>query len=118
VPGAVLILLAFICVTAMPPSGLFISELMVFRSLIEARYTGVLVLLLILLTLIIWAMGKNTFKMLFTPVPGREVLQTDKVSPWETGMQYLLLALVIYLGVAPPAEFVSLIEESIINLAI
>ena len=116
VPGAVLILLAFICITAMPPSGLFISELMVFRALIEARYIGILVLLLILLTLIIWAMGKNTFKMLFTPVPGREDLQTEKVNPWETVMQYLLLALVIYLGVAPPAEFVSLIQESIKNL--
>jgi hydrogenase-4 component F len=116
VPGAVLILFGFICITAMPPSGMFISELMVFRALIGSGYTGILILMLILLTLIVWAMGKNIFKMLFIPVPGREDLHVEAVSPYETLLQYLLLALVVYLGIAPPAGFADLIKESIINL--
>jgi hypothetical protein len=32
-------------------------------------------------------------------------------------MQYVLIALVIVLGIAPPAEFVDLIRESIITLS-
>ena len=117
VPGAVFILIGFICITAMPPSGMFISELMVFRSLMEAGYTGLLVLLLILLTLTIWAMGKNVFKMLFTPVPGGVETPDERFNPYETIMQYALIALVIVLGIAPPAEFVDLIRESIITLS-
>ena len=34
--GAMVMLIAFFIVTAMPPSGLFISEFMIFRSLFEA----------------------------------------------------------------------------------
>ena len=49
----------------MPPSGMFVSEFLIFRSLFESGNLWVLILVLILLTIIIWAFGKNVFKMLF-----------------------------------------------------
>ena len=114
--GAMVLLVAFICVTAMPPSGLFISEFMIFRSMFEAHYLAILIVLFILLTMIIWAFGKNMFKLLFTPPVGFDESNIDKVSPAESWSQFVLLALVIYLGIAPPAQFVTLLQESVKNL--
>jgi hydrogenase-4 component F len=64
--GAVFLLIAFICVTAMPPSGLFISEFLIFKSLFEAQYLYILIPVLIFLTIIIWSFGKNIFNIHLT----------------------------------------------------
>lgn len=114
--GAVFLLLAFICVTAMPPSGLFISEFLIFRSLFEAQYLYILIPVLILLTIIIWSFGKNVFKILFTPPVDFDESTTTKASRIELFSQYFLLSLVIYLGLNPPSGFVKLIQEAVSNL--
>jgi hydrogenase-4 component F len=111
--GAVFILIAFICVTAMPPSGLFISEFFIFKAMFEAHYLFVLIPVLILLTMIIWALGKNIFKMMFTPPIGIDENSIEKVSGIETFSQYVLLSLVIYLGIFPPNFFVDLLNEAV-----
>lgn len=111
--GAVFLLLAFICVTAMPPSGLFVSEFLVFKSLFEAKYVFVLIPVLVMLTFIIWALGKNIFKMLFTPLEGFCEQNIEKVSTVETVSQYILLLLTVYLGLCPPDFFVNLINEAV-----
>jgi len=114
--GALVVLLAFICITAMPPSGLFISEFMIFRSLFEGHYLFILIPLLILLTMIIWSFGKTIFKLLFTPPVDFDESKIEKINPWETRSQFILLGLVIYIGINPPAQFVELINEAIKNL--
>lgn len=111
--GAVFLLLAFVCVTAMPPSGLFVSEFLVFKSLFAANYIYVLVPVLIMLTFIIWALGKNIFKMLFTPVEGFDASNIAKPSCIETVSQYVLMLLTVYLGICPPDFFVNLINEAV-----
>lgn len=111
--GAMVLLLGFISATAMPPSGLFISEFMIFRSLFEANQIFVLLLVLLLLTMIIWAFGKNIFKILFIPTIGFDDKNVVIISPWESVTQFLLLGLAIYLGLNPPLRFVELIKESI-----
>ena len=113
--GAIVLLIAFICVTGMPPSGLFISEFMIFRSLFEAHYLAVLIPVLILLTIIIWALGKNIFKLLFSPPVGFDESTIEKVNPVETWSQFALLGLVIYLGLNPPSQFVYLLQEAVKN---
>ena len=114
--GAVVLLLCFICATAMPPSGLFVSEFLIFRSMFEAHNLLLLVAVLILLTMIIWAFGKNIFKMLFTPPVGFDEKSVPKISPWESATQMVLLAGSVYLGLNPPAEFVHLIKDSVMLL--
>lgn len=114
--GSMVLLLAFICSTAMPPSGLFISEFMIFRALFESHYLFVLVLLLLLLTIIIWAFGKNIFKLLFTPPVSFNDAGLEKINPIESLSQFILLGLVIYLGINPPHQFVELINEAVKNL--
>lgn len=114
--GSMVMLLAFICGTAMPPSGLFISEFMIFRSLFDGHYLAVLIVVLVLLTMIIWAFGKNIFKLLFTPAVNFNEEGIEKINAYESLSQFILLGLVIYLGLNPPLQMVELINEAIKNL--
>jgi hydrogenase-4 component F len=114
--GAMVLLLGFISVTAMPPSGLFVSEFLIFRSLFEAHQIILLIVVLLLLTMIIWAFGKNILKILFLPPVGFDDSRVPVISPWESATQFFLLALAVYLGLNPPAEFVQLIKESVMML--
>jgi hydrogenase-4 component F len=114
--GAMVLLLGFISSAAMPPSGLFVSEFLIFKSMFDARQIFLLIIVLLLLTMIIWAFGKNIFKVLFVPAEGFDDSQVVKTSPWESLSQFVLLALAMYLGLNPPPVFVELIKESIILL--
>jgi len=114
--GAMVLLLGFISATAMPPSGLFVSEFLIFRSMFEAHQIILLVAVLLLLTMIIWAFGKSIMKILFIPPVGFDDSHVPVISPWESSSQFILLALAVYLGLNPPAEFVQLIKESVMLL--
>jgi len=111
--GAILLLLAFISATAMPPSGLFISEFLIFQSLFESHYIVILFVVLILLTFIIWGFGSNIFKLLFTPPIEIDESKIPHISPWESLSQYLLLLLAVYLAYNPPHIFVTLIQDAV-----
>jgi hydrogenase-4 component F len=111
--GAIVVLLGFISATAMPPSGLFISEFLIFQSLFEAHYIVILIVVLILLTLIIYGFGSNIFKLLFTPPLMINERKIPKISPWESLSQYILLALAVFFAYNPPAMFVTLIQDAV-----
>jgi len=114
--GAVVMLLCFIWVTAMPPSGLFISELMIFGALFRAHLILVMVVVMFFLTVIIWAFGKNMFKLLFAHPVGFDDSHVARINPAESISQFIFLGLIVYLGINPPVEFVNLIYETIKNL--
>ncbi len=114
--GAMVLLLGFISAAAMPPSGLFVSEFLIFKSIFDANQILLLIAVLLLLTMIIWAFGKNIFKVLFVPAEGFDDSNVVRTSPWESMTQYILLAAAVYLGLNPPAVFVQLIKDSIILL--
>jgi hydrogenase-4 component F len=111
--GAIVIFLGFISATAMPPSGLFVSEFMIFQSLFEAHQILLLLVVLLLLTMIIWGFGSNIFKLLFTPPIRIHEEQIPRINPWESLSQYLLLAFSVYLAYAPPALFVTLLQDAV-----
>jgi hydrogenase-4 component F len=117
-PGALVLLLAYFVVTAMPPSGMFISEFFVFRSLLESGNLWILIFVLILLTTIIWAFGKNVFKMLFIKPVGFDDTNLEHIPVSESFSQFLLLGLVIYLGLTPPDSLVALIRSAIGSLPV
>ena len=98
------------------PSGMFVSEFLIFRSLFEAHMLIVLILILILLTTIIWAFGKNIFRLLFLPPVDFDDKDVPKINPWESASQFILFAIALYLGFNPPAEFVNLLKESVMLL--
>jgi len=114
--GAMVVLFAFISVTAMPPSGMFVSEFLIFRSMFEANQLVLLLFVLLLLTLIIWAFAKSVFKILFIPVVNFDESKVPKISPWRSTFQFILLGGAAYLGLNPPMIFVDLIKDSILLL--
>ena len=95
---------------------MFVSEFLIFRSLFESHQIILLIVVLILLTMIIWAFGKNILKIIFIPPVGFDDSNVPKISPWESFPQFFLLALAAYLGLNPPAELVALIKESVMLL--
>jgi hydrogenase-4 component F len=111
--GALVLLAGFISATAMPPSGLFVSEFLIFRSLFEANKILLLVVVLLLLTIVIWAFGKNILKILFLPVAGFDETTVPHINPWESLSQYILLAAAVWLGLNPPLVFVQLIQDAV-----
>ena len=111
--GAIVLLLGFISATAMPPSGLFVSEFLVFRSLFEKNHIILLALVLFLLTIVIYAFGKNILKILFVPVQGFNDSNVPVMNPWESASQLILLALAVWLGLNPPDVFVQLIKDAV-----
>jgi len=111
--GAIVLLIGFISATAMPPSGLFVSEFLIFRSLFEANYIILLIVVLILLTIVIYAFGKNILKILFIPVQGLDETKIPKINPWESLTQYLLLFTAVWFGLNPPSIFVQLIQDAV-----
>jgi len=111
--GAIVLLIGFISATAMPPSGMFVSEFLIFRSLFDGNYIVLLVLVLLLLTIVIWAFGKNILKILFLPVPDIDESKIPKINPWESFTQYTLMFTAIWLGLNPPAVFVRLIQDAV-----
>jgi hydrogenase-4 component F len=100
----------------MPPSGMFVSEFLIFRALFESGHILLLGIILLLLTMIIWAFGKNIFKMLFIKPINFNDENIEKISPVESISQFIMLALVVYLGLNPPAEFVNMINDIISKL--
>jgi hydrogenase-4 component F len=115
-PGALVLLFGFFIIAGMPPSGMFVSEFLIFRSLFETNHLWLLAIVLILLTMIIWSLGKNIFKMLFIKPVGFKDATVEKISPVESAGQYIFLAIVIWLGLNPPAVFVNLINNAVQHL--
>lgn len=111
--GAMVVLFAFISVTAMPPSGMFVSEFLIFRSMFEANQFVLLLIVLLLLTFIIWAFAKSIFKILFIPVVNFDESKVPTINPWRSASQFILLGGAAYLGLNPPMIFVDLIKNSI-----
>lgn len=109
--GALALLFGFISITAMPPSGLFISELYLLSGLFSGGWIVVAVLLLLLLTVIIFVFARHILAMLWGSPSDKQMVPVHKMNPYESLSQYVLLGLVVYLGLAPPAFFTDLIRQ-------
>lgn len=111
--GGLSVLLCFISILAIPPSGLFVSEFLIFKALFINNHPVVAVVVLSLLTVIIYTIIKNILHLLYDAVPIGLNIEAVKVNPYETISQFVLLSLVIYLGINPPLFFTDLINEAI-----
>ncbi|MFH1250146.1 MAG: proton-conducting transporter membrane subunit [bacterium] len=112
-PGALVMLLCFICIAGIPPSGMFISEFLLIRAMFAGQMFGMLVIMLLLLTFAVWALGKNFMRLVFAEPDEPIEIQTEKLNPAHSLSQFVLLGLVIYLGLNPPPQMVALINAAI-----
>jgi len=110
--GAIVMILSLVTVTAMPPSGLFITEFMIFKALFFSGHYLVAIIALILLTVIMFVFCRNFFHLLFNKTDherGREYMVRKR----DTISQFAFLALILYIGFNPPAFLNNLINEII-----
>lgn len=112
--GAVIMILGLLCITAMPPSGMFLTELMVFKSLIDIHWWVALALTLVLLCIIVWAVSRDLLSVLFLPAEGPELRKCPSHSfpAYEAAWQMALLALSIWWGLWTPNWVSELVRMS------
>jgi hydrogenase-4 component F len=111
VPMAALIFLMLILfLGAIPPSGLFVSEFLIFKGLFNAAHFWEMALLLILLTIIIYAFIKNVLNIIFSEdTTGAETY--GKIKLFELFPIIILLLAAIWLAWFPPKVFVDLLTQ-------
>ncbi|HOG64946.1 MAG TPA: proton-conducting transporter membrane subunit [Spirochaetota bacterium] len=91
-------LTAFVAISGLPPFAAFFSEIMLMSALLEAGYPVLLALFLLLLTVIIWGMGRGVLAVAMGPArPDLAGHRSSAIWP-----QVLLLGLAIAIVVAMP----------------
>lgn len=92
--GALVLLLATIGVLAIPPSGLFISELLLFKALIATKSWWTLAISMLSLCFVLYAVGQKIGYLLFNPHPDHRLKQ---YVPYKNNslltLQFILLAI-------------------------
>ncbi len=111
--GGLALIVGVFSILAFPITGLFITEIMIFKSLLMGGYYFVSIFVLTLLSIIIFIVVRNTFHLLYGTVEKTMIHKNIKPNYGETATQFVLFGLTIYLGIAPPACFTKLIEATI-----
>jgi hydrogenase-4 component F len=112
--GAMVLILGMICILAIPPSGLFISEFMIFNGLVLDDQWSVLIVSIVLLCFIVYAMSTRFMHIIFSnPRHEGKLVEPGKVNPVETISQFVFLGLVIMICFYEPPFLVDLINQSI-----
>ena len=111
--GSLAVILGWISILAIPPSGLFISEFLIFKAMFLTGHIFIATFVLLLLTVIIFIFSKNIFHLLYDKTPENANLNGIKINPYETISQFVLFGFVIYLGINPPTFFTDLIHNAI-----
>lgn len=114
--GAVVIILAFIMLSGIPPSGFFFSEFMLFSAMFKGDYIVIAVIVMLLLCFIIYTIAKYFFKILFGNINPDLLEKGEIISKWETIPQLLLLLGALYISIAPPPFLLDLIRDALITL--
>jgi hydrogenase-4 component F len=114
--GSLVVLLGYIGVMALPPSGLFSTELMIFSQLAAQKQWWVLVLALFLMTIVLLTLGRQVMNMLYGI---KAKIKTDvalvKVDKLEVIAQITMLGLMIYIGFNPPVFLVDLLNQACVR---
>ena len=111
--GAIVLLLGLFSITAIPPSGMFMSELGIFNAMIESGCWWLVVIVALFLTVLIWAICKSIIQVIFLPLKPEVAagLNAPHLSPLRSVSQLILFGLAIYIGYACPDCITQLIND-------
>jgi hydrogenase-4 component F len=114
--GATALLLGFLCITAIPPSGMFISELYLMRALVTTHAYWLLAVTAILLCFVLYALLTRVLHIVYSGPREKPLHGMQRVNPWQSVSQYILFGLVIFICFSQPEPFRKLIESIIATL--
>ena len=109
--GSITMLAGLLAIVAMPPSGLFMTEFMLFKSLMISGKWWIVFIVMFLLCFFVYAMVKNFFSLIFIKNPEAQVRQ--QVSPLESIPPLMLIGAVLFFGVVSPDFLTTLIKQAI-----
>ncbi len=107
--GSAAMLLGMLCLLALPPSALFLSELMIFRQVIASGQWWLLVVLVGLLCFVMYSLAYRLLRLCYKPVILSEPLR--RVSRTVTWSGFGLILLAVLLGLFQPPFLVAWIES-------
>jgi hydrogenase-4 component F len=113
--GGLVFLLGFLSIIAMPPSGMLITELMMFQALITKPYWWVSLFILFFVLIIIYGLAVTMLGILFLKKPAARI-DIRASTPWESVIQLALIVAVFYIGLFRPAFIVDSIQLAIQSL--
>ncbi|MCU0455773.1 MAG: hydrogenase 4 subunit F [Bacteroidales bacterium] len=111
--GSLVLLLGLVCILAIPPSGLFIAELMIFMGMVVDGQWIVLILSVILLCFVIYAMATRFMHINFSEPRNNAAPVPEKISLWEPVSQFVLLGIVVILCFWQPQALKDIINQTI-----
>lgn len=112
--GALVLLIGLFSILAIPPSGLFVGEFLIFRELVTKEYWFVLIVTIILLCFIVYAMSTRFMHIIFSfPRGGMSPCPARSVRSIETVSQFLILFIVIVMCFWQPAFITDLINQTV-----
>jgi hydrogenase-4 component F len=115
--GGLVMLLGFLSIIAMPPSGMLISELYMFQALVAKSYWWVALLVLALVLIIIYGLAVKMLGIIFLK-KNTNIINMKGASPYESIMQLILIVIVFYIGLFRPPFIVDTILVAIQSLPI
>ncbi len=113
--GGLVLLLGFISIIAMPPSGLFISELMMMQALITQNLWWVALIVVALVLVVIYGLSVRILGILFLKKSTANITPQGATN-WESFIQLGILVFVFYLGLFRPQAVVDIIYAAIKTL--
>jgi hydrogenase-4 component F len=115
--GGIVMLLGFLSIIAMPPSGMLISELYMFQALVAKNYWWVALIVLTLVLIIIYGLAVKMLGIIFLKKTGARI-NLEGATPYESALQLVLIVIVFYIGLFRPPIIVESIQLAIKSLPI
>ncbi len=115
--GGIVMLLGFLSIIAMPPSGMLISELLMFQTLIANSYWWIALIVLVLVLVIIYGLSVRMLGIVFLKKTGGTI-NLEGASPFESIIQLSLILIVFYIGLFRPEIIVDSINLAIKSLPV
>jgi hydrogenase-4 component F len=111
--GATALLLGLLCITAIPPSGMFISEMMMMKAMIFNGKYFYLIVTALLICFVLYALLTRILHIEYSQPRKKIGYVPVKVNPLETVSQYVLFGLVIMICLFQPEALKQIINDII-----
>jgi hydrogenase-4 component F len=115
--GGLVMLLGFLSIIAMPPSGMLISELLMFQTLIANNYWWIALIVLLLVLIVIYGLAVRMLGIVFLKKNTANI-NMKGVTPFESIIQLSLILIVFYIGLFRPGIIVDSINLAIKSLPV
>jgi len=113
--GALVLLACLLSILALPPSGMFISEVMMLEAIFVGQPWWLMLLTFVLILFIIYGMSKRILAIIYEKSPSNGA-QIQNIRRWESLLQIGVILIVFYIGFVKPHFIVSIIQSAVESL--